>query len=247
MLPAYDKSAGILIEGEGLRSEQGKIEKPTFRLYASYPDFGDVVEGESALWIEASGDRPSGYRVNGVTKPEQIDRLASGHVTLTGDEGAGMRSTVVAGRPVLLTSRDHDWITPGECFIVTTLNPEVLRDNPRSTRMAPLPELMRRIRNPSIHTSDALKVMLHERILRGPMDMCLVLLGLPLVVNRGDKRLFNVVGQAMGVVLIFFALKTTAGGMGSSGSLLTPALAAWIPLILMGPFAFVRYRDIQYV
>ncbi len=89
--------------------------------------------------------------------------------------------------------------------------------------------------------------MLHERILRGPMDMCLVLLGLPLVVNRGDKRLFNVVGQAMGIVLIFFALKTTAGGMGSSGYLLTPSLAAWIPLILLGPFAFVRYRDIQYV
>ncbi len=147
MLPAYDKSAGILIEGNGLRSEQGKIEKPSFRLYASYPEFGDVVEGESALWIEASGDKPSGYRVNGVSKPEQIDRLTSGRVTLTGEEGAGMRSTVVEGRPVLLTSRDHDWIAPGECFIVTTLNPEVLRDNPRSTRMAPLPELMRRIRN----------------------------------------------------------------------------------------------------
>ncbi len=48
----------------------------------------------------------------------------------------------------------------------------------------------------------------------------------------------------MGIVMVFFALKTTAGGMGSSGYLLTPALAV-DTVDLVRPFAFVRYRDIS--
>ena len=110
--------------------------------------------------------------------------------------------------------------------MATTLNPEVLRDNPRSTRMAAMPELIRRVRNAAVHSSDALKVMLHERLLRPPLDFCLVLLGLPLVVNRKDKRLFSMIAQAMGLVLLFFGVKTVASGMGGSGYMLSPAMCS---------------------
>jgi lipopolysaccharide export system permease protein len=73
----------------------------------------------------------------------------------------------------------------------------------------------------------------------------LVLLGLPLVVNRGDKHLFSVIGQAIGIVLLFFAIKTAAAAMAASGVWLSPAMAAWTPLLVLGPIAFVRYRDAQ--
>ena len=45
------------------------------------------------------------------------------------------------------------------------------------------------------------------------MALAWLLLGLPLVVNRGDKRLFSVIAQALGVVLLFFGLKTLAAAM----------------------------------
>ncbi len=238
MLPAYDKSNGVLIEGNGLYTDEGMIEQPSFRLYGSYPDYGDVIVGRSAVWREANAEQPSGYLLTGVTQPENIDRLAIGYVAL-----AITPST--PDRPVIFTHLEASWLNQGECFVATTLNPEVLQDNPRSTRLTAMPELVRRVRNASVHSSDALRVMLHERLLRPPLDLTLVLLGLPLVVNRGDKRLFNMIAQAMGIVLLFFGLKTLAGGMGSSGYGLSPSMAAWLPLLLLGPIAFVRYRDVQ--
>jgi len=211
MLPSYDKSLGILIEGDGLRLETGMVERPRFRLFASYPGYGDVIAGTEAVWVEADGDMPSGYLVSGVTRPALIDQLPVATVPLatapSESADADLSVTLVsntAPQSVIWTHAAMPSIGPGECFVATTLNPEVLRDNPRSTRMAAMPELVRRVRNPSVHSSDALRVMLHERILRGPLDFCLVLLGLPLVVNRGDRRLFSVIGQAMGIVLLFF-------------------------------------------
>lgn len=230
MLPSYDKSSGIQIEGEGLVSDESKIDRPIFRLYASLPDYGDVIDGESATWQPAGDDLPSGYLIRGVTRPLGIDGLPAG---------------VVNDRQVIMTRRDSPWLNPGECFVLTTLDIEVLRDNPRSTRLAGLPELTRRIRNGSVHSSKDLHTLLHDRILRPPLDFCLVLLGLPLVVNRGDKRLFNVIGQAIGIVLLFFGLKTLSAAMASGGYILTPGLAAWVPLVVLGPIAYVRYRDAQ--
>ena len=254
MLPSYDKSSGILVEGTGIYSAEGVIKEPSFRLYASYPNFGDQISGNSARWQESDGDRPSGYLVTGVNRPVNIDKVPTGFLMLAGhrravhpDEAIPMEEIVseTPGRAVLMTARDVPWLKPGECFVSTTLNPEVLRDNPRSTRLTAMPELIRRVRNASVHSSDALRVMLHERILRAPLDFCLVLLGLPLVVNRGDKRLFAVVGQAMGILLMFFGLKTIASQMGGGGYFLSPSMAAWLPLLVLGPFAFVRYRDVQ--
>ncbi|HBJ36867.1 MAG TPA: hypothetical protein DDZ51_19340 [Planctomycetaceae bacterium] len=230
MLPSYDKSSGIQIEGEGLYPSESKIDRPSFRLYASLPDYGDIIDGAAATWQPESDQLPAGYLITGVTRPARIDDLDSG---------------IVNDRPVIMTRKALPFLQPGECFVATTLNIEVLRDNPRSTRMAGLAELIRRIRNGSVHSSKDLHTLLHDRMLRPPLDFCLVLLGLPLVVNRGDKGLFNVIGQAIGIVLLFFGLKTFSAAMASGGYFLTPALAAWVPLIVLGPLAYVRYREAQ--
>jgi len=249
MLPSYDKSSGILIEGSGLHPSDGTIEQPTFRLRGAYKDFGDLIAGKTAKWIEVSEQSESGYLVREVTRPIDVDRLSDASTTLlfasSEANGFDVNEPQSPGRVVIRTSLKTSWLKPGECFVVTTLQPDVLRDNPRSTRMAGMPELVRRIRNPSVHSSDALRVMLHERMIRGPLDFCLVLLGLPLVVSRVDQKLFGVIAQAMGIVLLFFGLKTLAGGMGGSGYLLSPAMAAWVPLLILGPVAFVRYRDVR--
>ncbi len=238
MLPSYDKATGILIEGNGILAANQSIQAPSLRLYAAYPAYGDVVIAKQAVWRAADDAVPSGYLLSGVTSPEHIDDLPPGIPVLV-DGGQGS--------PALVTRRDAPWLAAGECFLATTLNLEVLRDNPRSTRLTGMPELMRRVRNASIHSSDSLRVMMHERLIRPLLDICLVLLGLPLAVNRGDKRLFSVIAQAMGMVLLFFGLKTVAGGMGGSGYLISPSMAAWIPLLVLGPIAFARYRNVQHV
>ncbi len=230
MLPSYDKSSGILIEGDGLHPQEASIERPSFRLYASFPGFGDTIEGESATWRAASGGVASGYVIDRVLQPPHVDELATGTIN---------------ERSVLMTRRELPWLQSGQCFVATTLDIEVLRDNPRSTRMAGMPELIRRIRNASVHSSKDLHTLLHDRMLRAPLDFCLVLMGLPLVVNRGDKRLFSVIAQAIGIILLFFGIKTVTAAMASGGYFFSPAMAAWAPLLVLGPIAYVRYLDAQ--
>jgi lipopolysaccharide export system permease protein len=113
--------------------------------------------------------------------------------------------------------------------------------------MASVAELIGRVRNPSVYSSMSLQVLMHERIIRPPLDFALILLGLPLVVNRNGRNLFVMIGAAMMTVLAFFAIKTLAGAMGGSGYLLSPAMAAWLPLLVIGPLAYVRLREVQLV
>jgi len=228
----FDKVNQILIGGRSLLVRKNLINNPQFELYGDFPGFGASLEGETAVWLPEDETHPAGFLVRNVQRPESIQSIAS----------VGFQ-----GRPILLTARDQAWLRPDECFVVTLVNTDLLQNNPTSKRQASIVEMVRLIRNPSIHSSDADRVLLHERIVRVPVDMALVLMVLPLVVNRKQKNLFVCIGAAIGIVVFFFAMKTVAGGMASSGYVLTPTIAAWVPFLVIGPLAFVRYRQVQLV
>ena len=66
-----------------------------------------------------------------------------------------------------------------------------------------------------------------------------------MVVNRHGRNLFVMIGASMLTVMAFFVVKTLSGAMGGSGYLLSPAMAAWMPVLILGPVAYVRLRDAQ--
>jgi lipopolysaccharide export system permease protein len=232
VLPSYDRTSGILFEGRSIVAKRALIRNPSFHLYGDFPGFGDLLVAESAVWEVADANHASGYRLSGVRSPENIDLIDS-------------RGT--NERLILQTSRDQPWLQRGECFVATTVDPDMLQSNPSNTRMAPLNELVARVRNPAVHSAASVHVLLHERILRTPLDFALILLGLPLVVNRFQKNLFILIAVAMFTVLGFFLLKTVASALGGSGYLLSPSDAAWLPLVIIGPIAYARLRDIETV
>ena len=232
ILAQYDKANLILIDGASLRPKSKQIREPSLRLDGDYPGFGEVLVADSGQWIEGDPERPSGYLISGVRLPENIDQIAS----------VGLRS-----RPILMTSRDHAWLQRNQCFLVTTVHPDLLQTNHSATRLASVAEIASRVRNPAIHSSNSLHVLLHERMIRPALDVALILLGLPLVVNRHGRNIFVMIAACMMTVLFFFALKTLTGAMGASGYLLTPSMAAWIPLLVLGPVAYVRLREIETV
>lgn len=232
VLAQYDKANRILIDGKSIVPQTGIIDAPSFRLDGDYPGFGEVMVAGQAQWQPAAKSRPAGYLLSGVQLPQEIDRLGS---------------VTFANRPILLTRRDHRWLESGQCFLVTTVNPDFLQTSQSATRMASVAELVRRVRNPAVHSSAGLHVLLHERIVRPPLDFALVLLGLPMVVNRHGRNIFVMIAACMFTVLVFFALKTLAGAMGGSGYGLTPTLAAWVPLLILGPIAYVRLREVELI
>ncbi len=232
ILPNYDKTSGILLEGKALRARSRVIVEPNFRLYGDYQGFGDLLIAKQATWQPASDDHLAGYLLEDVQRPERIDSLAT---------------IGTSDRAILMTSRDQRWLKPKQCFVSTTVHTDLLQTNKATTKLSSVGELVSRVRNPAVHSSMSLRVLLHERIIRTPLDVALVLLGLPLVVNRRNRNLFVMIGAAIGTVLFFFSLKTLAGAMGGSGYLLTPAMAAWVPLLVIGPVAYMRLREVQVI
>lgn len=233
--PTFDRAAGILIEGSQLQTKARKIDKPNFRIDSEYAGFGEMLIAQEANWIDAQqvGDGTiSGYLMRGVKRPEGIQEIASASR---------------AGKPILLTAADQSWLAADECFVATTVHPNMLQTQDTATRLASVWELSGRIRNPAVHSSLALQTQVHERIVRAPLDFALVMLVLPMVVNTRGRKIFVLIGSAVGLVLGFFALKTLAGALGGSGTMLTPSMAAWLPLLLVGPLAYVRLRAVQRV
>ncbi|MFG0265848.1 MAG: LptF/LptG family permease [Rhodopirellula sp. JB055] len=292
VMPTYDQSSGILIEGDKLRTLGRVITRPNFRLYSDYAGFDDVLLAREAIWWDpqamaewradqglpdagASPDRVAesgptgaasaqlashiiasnaedkrtswtdladrtampeftGYLLRGVRRPEDLREVPS----------VGLQSRE---NLVILTPADQPWLQATECFVVTSIHPNMLQTQDTATRLASVMELAGRVRNPSVHTSKALRTTTHERIVRAPLDFALILLVLPMVVNRRGRKLFVLIGSAVGLIIGFFALKTIASTLGGSTNLVTPGIAAWIPLLIIGPLAYSRLRYVQTV
>jgi lipopolysaccharide export system permease protein len=230
VLPVYDRVSGILLNGQKLRLQNGEIVSPAFKIHARLPEFGNQLNADLARWVAANDRHPAGYIVSGVSTPPDIDKIPSQR-----DGGATM----------LLTSLDTAWLNPRECFVASGVEAEYLRTGNSWTRMANTLELARRVRNPSVYCAADVRVTMHDRWLRPMLDFSLIVLSLGLVVGRNERNLFVVTGSAIGLVGAFFGMRTLFHAMGGSGYLIDPATAAWIPLVVLVPFAYVRYRIVQ--
>jgi lipopolysaccharide export system permease protein len=218
----------VYLDGDGLNAKTNLIHGPSFRLDGDYTGFGELLVADTAQWVEADANHDAGYLLNAVEFPVSIDDLSS---------------VGIEDRMILLTPKDFSWLQKGQCFFVTAVSPELLRTNNEAKTRASLTDLISRMRNPAIFNPPSLEVLLHERIVRVPLDFGLILLGLPIVINRHGRALFFMVGAAMFTVLGFFVVKTIGTTLGSNGIWLTPSMAAWLPLIVVAPIAYVRYRE----
>ena len=232
ILPNFDKTSAILFGGKSLKPRSKVLIQPVFDLDANYQGYGDTLAAAKAVWLPKDDRHEAGFLLQDVQQPKNINALPS----------IGTKT-----RHILMSPRDHQWIEPGQLFVVTSVTTDMLATSGSSTKLSSIVQLARRVKNPAVDTSSSVQTFLHERVIRTPLDFCLVLLGLPLVVNRKGKNLFMLIGIAVGTVLGFFFVKTLAGALGSNGYLLTPAMAAWLPLLLVGPIGYARLREVQTV
>ncbi|PHQ36626.1 LptF/LptG family permease [Rhodopirellula bahusiensis] len=283
VMPTYDQSSGILIEGDKLRTLGRVISRPNFRLYSEYAGFGDVLLAREAIWWDPVAMAEWRSEMGPTEQPQSTtasSQLASIDEAASGVDGKRTSWTDLAGRTgmpditgyllrgvrrpeqlgdvpsvglasredlVILTPADQPWLGPTECFVVTSIHPNMLQTQDTATKLASVMELAGRVRNPAVHSSMALRTTTHERIIRAPLDFALILLVLPMVVNRRGRKLFVLIGSAVGLIIGFFALKTIASTLGGSTNLITPGIAAWIPLLIIGPLAYSRLRHVQTV
>jgi lipopolysaccharide export system permease protein len=87
-------------------------------------------------------------------------------------------------------------------------------------------------------------VLFHSRITRPLLGIVLVVLSLSIILGDQNRNIYISVGMCLGVCALFFAASYICRYLGDN-NLLTPALSAWLPLLLFGPYAAVKFDSVQ--
>ncbi len=224
--PVYDSELGIRFGGRNLLLSRREIIEPLIRVQRPplAPALGKQIQASLAVHVTASSDHPPGYILRKVAMPSGIDSLASIHA----DDG----------KPLFMSHKDHTWLAPGECFLASQLDFDLLRDE--NNRYASTFGLIAILRSAQMLQDNGLRVQIHARILRPFVDWTVVLLGIPLVLSRPDQHMFRVAGSCLVLVAGFTAIVMGLNALGGTGYLLSPFLAAWLPLVVFLPWSATR-------
>lgn len=219
--PRYDNRTDILIAGQHTLSAEECIVQPTFRRQPNLGEFGLQVSAERAFYRHAEHGRPGGYLLVGVQVPKDLSQVASFQL-----EGA----------PVVLGPRDTPWLKADECFVVSDVSFAQLAAGNAWRQFSSTADLIVGLHNPSLDLAADVRVMVHARILQPLLDMTLLCLGLPIVLARQQRNVFVASGTCVLVVAAFVLVMLACHAAGSS-YLMSPALAAWCPLLIFAPLA----------
>lgn len=219
--PRYDNRTDILINGHHSLAAEQCIVQPTFRRQPEMGQFGTQLAADRAYYRPAANDRPGGYLLAGVQVPKNLPEVAS---------------FSLEGKPVVLSPRDTPWLKADECFVVSDVTFAQLAAGNAWRQFSSTPELIAGLHNPSLDLASDVRVLVHARIVQPILDMTLLFLGLPIVLSRQNRSVFVAAGICVLVVATFLLVMLACQAAGNS-RLISPAFAAWCPLIVFVPLA----------
>jgi lipopolysaccharide export system permease protein len=87
-------------------------------------------------------------------------------------------------------------------------------------------------------------VLFHMRFTRPIMGFILVLWGLGVILRDQNRNVFISAGMCVVLCGVFFAALFVCKSLGDN-EYVSPALAAWMPVICFGPFAVVGFDAVH--
>ncbi len=226
--PNLDRKSGILIGGKGLKIVRHEIVSPAFFLYGNLGNLGPQLTAETAVWLAATEKRPAGYLLKNVRIPEAI---------------AELDSVKLEGKAVVFTPKDYPELKPNNCFVASEVPYELLQSGASSRSYLTWMDLLERVRNPSAHVPADLRVAVHSRPVRPFIDFAIVLASVSLAVGSKERNLFAVAGGALFLIIFGQLVKAISMAGGNAGYLFSPVMAAWFPLLIFGPWGYMRWRE----
>jgi lipopolysaccharide export system permease protein len=218
----FDSLTNILIGGDKIVPATKKILKPQFVLPRGLDRYGKQLNAQEAVFLPATENMPSGYLLLGVTQPKPL--LKNPSLQLSG------------GAHAVYTPLDYSWLKEDHVFIPSGVSFEFLAAGSNWIGFASTNEMIQQLRSPSTDLGNDVRVAIHSRIVRPFLDTTLLFLGLPFVITRTNRNPFIAIGLCLCVVTVFMLLQLGCQSLGTKG-LLSPALGAWLPLIIFAPVA----------
>jgi len=219
--PRYDHKTDVLLAGKKTLAASQTVVEPNFLLPRLLDEYGQHLAAAEARYLSPAEGRPGGYLLVGVTQPKALDERPS---------------LSLRDQAIIITPRDAEWLEPGQCFLVSEVTFEQLVGGTSWKQFSSTMELIRGLRNPSLGIGADVRVAIHARLVQPLLDITLLFLGLPLVITRENRNVFAAIGLCFAVVLAFMLVVLACHYLGSS-YLISPALAAWCPLMIFVPIA----------
>ena len=220
MTPRYDHETRILLDGERVIPKLDQIVNPRFQLPAMWEGVGRKLLAERAQYVAATADRPAGYLLFRVQ---------------TENEAASLPAFEIGGRPVILTPREFPWLQPDQVFMVSDLTVEQIHRGRQWQQYSSTPQLIADLQNRSLEYGADTRVLIHARFVQPVLDLVLLFLGLPIALTTaGSSGLLLSAGKNILMIAGFSLTVLISHGLGIH-CLISPALAAWLPLIILLP------------
>jgi lipopolysaccharide export system permease protein len=222
--PAEDIEQGVLIAGMHLLPAKSTIVHPIFRFLGPAAVVTQQITGASATHLPADKDHPAGYLV----------AEAKGSDSLAGKQSVRNESGVF-----LLLPADNPWLQPNQVFIPSNIEYDVLRGG-GARQFASTGDLIWRMQNQGSYYGSELKVAVHARFVQPFLDFTQLLLGIPLILSNRNRNLVSMILTCLVSFAAFFVVSMGLNALGANETFLSPAVAAWAPLLIFGPFAWAQ-------
>ncbi len=219
--PEYDRLTGMRISARPAVPGERLLAEPRISLPAEIEGYGHQLAAKEAVWEPAAEGRPAGFKLRGVTRPENL---------------AERPSAALRGKTVIYSPRDIEALEDDELFIVSHLSFTQMVEGRAQMEFASTPELFAALRNPLGGYGPDVRVRFYLRLLKPLLDMTLVMLGLPLVLSRENRNVFLVAGSSLLLVAAYYGVAMVAQFLGNH-VLIPASLAAFAPLLVFIPIA----------
>ncbi len=134
---------------------------------------------------------------------------------------------------------------PGKYFLHTQeVDFDALTRQAKWFQLASTTHLYEELQRPDTVRVPQMAVLFHMRLTRPVLGMILVFMGLSVILTDQNRNVFISAGLCLGLCALFFAAIFASRQLGDS-DMLSPALAAWLPVLVFGPIAFVMFDAVH--